>query len=174
MDSSIECLVAWAKTAKDSDVMLFDRSSIVVGTTTKVKDKKSIYRIELAQSIIEYIYIIDDICILSKVILKDGESENLRYEIPEFWNEDEEAEITCSTKLIQSIHPEKKYPLYSCIDEEGHEFWKMRIKHNITLGYTENKGTAHIAKIFINARSIYNRPEKPKLTICVHYNTENS
>lgn len=81
-----ERFIKWAKRTKGRDVMLFDQSTIVVGTTTKVEDEKSIYRIELAQIIIEYICINDDMCILRKVFWKDKEEEEPLYEIPRSWD----------------------------------------------------------------------------------------
>ena len=81
-----ERFIKWAKRSKGRDVMLFDRSSIVVGTTTKVEDEKSIYRIELTQIIIEYICINDDMCILRKVTWKDNKSEEPLYKIPKRWD----------------------------------------------------------------------------------------
>jgi hypothetical protein len=81
-----ERFTKWAKRTKGYDVMFFDRSSISVGTTTTVDEAKSIYQIELAQIIIEYLCINDDMCILRKVILKNETSGELIYEIPNRWD----------------------------------------------------------------------------------------
>lgn len=81
-----ERFIKWAKRTKGRDVMLFDRSSIEVGTTTKVEGENSIYRIELTQIIIEYICINNDMCILRTVFLKNEEEHQELYTIPNCWN----------------------------------------------------------------------------------------
>ncbi|MBQ2917045.1 MAG: hypothetical protein IJE59_02580 [Clostridia bacterium] len=80
-----ERFIKWAQKTKGRDVMLFDRSSIVVGTTTSIEERNSIYRLELAQIIIEYICVNDEMCILRKVFWKN-EKEEILYTIPNSWN----------------------------------------------------------------------------------------
>ena len=80
-----ERLIHWAKRTKGTDVMFFDKSTIVVGKATEVDSGKSIYRIELAQIIIEYICFNADMCILRKVFWKAQEKGDPLYELPNSW-----------------------------------------------------------------------------------------
>lgn len=80
-----ERFIKWAKRTKGKDVMLFDQSTIVVGKRSRVDGEKSIYQIELAQIILEYICVNEDMCILRKVFYKNVKEKNL-YEIPSCWD----------------------------------------------------------------------------------------
>ncbi len=77
-------LCRWAKQRGKRAVMIFDRDSLVVGTTMKVGENN--YLVKLPNSSIEYICITGNMCILRKIIRKDGESEALLYEMPDHWD----------------------------------------------------------------------------------------
>lgn len=81
-----ERFIHWAKRTKGIDVMLFDQSTIVIATPTKVDGEKNIYRIELTQIIIEYINVNNDMCVLRKVFWKNQETGEALYEIPKSWD----------------------------------------------------------------------------------------
>ena len=78
-------LIEWVNNMVPNKVLLFEKSSLTVGKTTKKLGSKFLYKVELPRIRLEYVCINGDACVLTKIIQKGGKTEKIIYEFPDSW-----------------------------------------------------------------------------------------
>ena len=81
-------LIEWTEAQKKychNSVMLFDKNSLRVGEAINIDGDEHTYQVKLSQLTIEYICVNTNMCILTKVISTNTETEEILYEPPESW-----------------------------------------------------------------------------------------
>ncbi len=89
VDQFEDFLIYWTKTSTKhfrNSVMLFDKSRLLVGETTNIRNSKHTYEVKLPRFTIEYICISSEMSVLTKVIRTDGKNEKILYTVPEKWS----------------------------------------------------------------------------------------
>lgn len=78
-------LIKWVNNMVSNKVLLFEKSSLTVGKTTKEPGSGFFYQVELPRIRLQYLCINGDACILTKIIQKGGKTEKVIYEFPDSW-----------------------------------------------------------------------------------------